>query len=253
MKTKIEKIKIIVLFFIVISTITLNANSNRERYSYLKKVKRPNQENVVSKQTPVTKKAFYNNNQALDLPKSSLENTTAKNNYELASLQLYGAISSEGMMKKEPFNENSDRFRLDTIEPPKTKNEDQEGNTSLTDVYKKNDTQNARMANDTNVKANITNNTTSEKIADKESELSGMALTGFICGVCGFILVITAGWPFFLGALGTIFSSIGLKQTLRGRKGKGFAIAGLALSILTIIFFWIGIIAFVSLLNILFL
>jgi Domain of unknown function (DUF4190) len=60
---------------------------------------------------------------------------------------------------------------------------------------------------------------------DKSAGTNGMAIAGFVCS-------------FFIPILGIIFSAIGLGQCKRrGQKGKGFAIAGLAISILTILIF----------------
>jgi hypothetical protein len=70
-------------------------------------------------------------------------------------------------------------------------------------------------------------------------DMSGMALAGFICGVLGLILVLITGWPFLLGTLGTVFSAIGLNETSKGKKGRGFAIAGLITGIMAIVIFWL--------------
>lgn len=77
------------------------------------------------------------------------------------------------------------------------------------------------------------------KNTDEEPKMSGWAIAGFICGTLGLLLVLIIGWPFLLGTLGTIFSAIGLGQTSKGKKGKGFAIAGLITGILAIVIFWI--------------
>lgn len=74
----------------------------------------------------------------------------------------------------------------------------------------------------------------------KEEGMSGLAIAGLACSLLGFFLVLIVGWPFFLGTIGTVLSAIGLGQTVnKGKKGKGLAIAGLALGIITIILFWI--------------
>ena len=80
---------------------------------------------------------------------------------------------------------------------------------------------------------------TISKNTDEEPKMSGLAIAGFICGIMGLLLVLTTGWPFLLGTLGTIFSAIGLGQTSKGEKGNGFAIAGLITGILAIVIFWI--------------
>ena len=64
---------------------------------------------------------------------------------------------------------------------------------------------------------------------------SGMAVAGFVLGI---IALVPCFW-FFLqipGILGLIFSIIGLRATKNGlRKGRGLAIAGLAMSIIGIV------------------
>lgn len=80
---------------------------------------------------------------------------------------------------------------------------------------------------------------TISKSTDDEPKMSGMAIAGFICGILGLLLVLITGWPFLLGTLGTIFSAIGLGQTSKGKKGIGFAIAGLITSLLAIVIFLI--------------
>jgi len=71
------------------------------------------------------------------------------------------------------------------------------------------------------------------------SGTSGFAIAGFVCSLVGLILVLLTGWPFLLGTAGVVFSAIGLGQTARGVRGKGFAIAGLIIGILDILIFWI--------------
>jgi len=74
-----------------------------------------------------------------------------------------------------------------------------------------------------------------------EPKINEMALAGFICSTVGFFLVIIAGWPFMLGTIGVVFSSIGLIKINKDPskwKGKSFAIAGLVVGIVTIILFW---------------
>jgi preprotein translocase subunit SecF len=74
-------------------------------------------------------------------------------------------------------------------------------------------------------------------------ELSAMALAGFICSLVGFLFFLIFGFPFFLALLGIIFSGIGFYQTFKGGKvGKGFAIAGLAVGLVTMILGWIWLI-----------
>jgi hypothetical protein len=66
-----------------------------------------------------------------------------------------------------------------------------------------------------------------------------MSVTGLVVGVIGFatsfIPCIGLVFGILLGILGVTFSSIGLVQASGGRGGKGLGIAGLALSIITIL------------------
>ncbi len=63
--------------------------------------------------------------------------------------------------------------------------------------------------------------------------LDAFALTGFIAGVLGLFLL-----PFLFGTVAVVFSAIGLARIGKGKsKGKGFAIAGLVLGIIS--FVWV--------------
>lgn len=66
-----------------------------------------------------------------------------------------------------------------------------------------------------------------------QSETNGLALAGFICS-------------FFVPVVGVVLSAIGLGKANRSasKNGKGFAIAGLAISIVFLaiaLFYWIGV------------
>ena len=70
----------------------------------------------------------------------------------------------------------------------------------------------------------------------KSSErLSGLSVAGFVCSILGIALIASLSF-FLLGALlslaGIVFSAVGLRQTIRGQQGKGFAVAGLILGII---------------------
>jgi hypothetical protein len=76
---------------------------------------------------------------------------------------------------------------------------------------------------------------------------SGLAFAGFILSLLGFVLLMLTGFPFLLGTLGVIFSAVGLGDTgAGGRSGKAFAIAGLIIGIVTIILFWLLVVAFAA-------
>ena len=60
-----------------------------------------------------------------------------------------------------------------------------------------------------------------------------MATAGFVIALCAWVL----GWviPLILSVLAIVFSSIGLGRAGRVRKGRGLAIAGLVLGILSLV------------------
>ena len=71
------------------------------------------------------------------------------------------------------------------------------------------------------------------------SKLNGLALTGFITSLVGLFYFLYLGIPF--GILAIIFSAIGLHKINKNPgewKGKGFAIAGLVIGIVSILL-WI--------------
>lgn len=66
---------------------------------------------------------------------------------------------------------------------------------------------------------------------DKVEKTPASALVGFIVSLAGLFLL-----PFICGVVGTIFSAIALNKILKeGRKGKGFAITGLVVGIISIL------------------
>lgn len=74
-----------------------------------------------------------------------------------------------------------------------------------------------------------------------------MAITGLIMGIISLpaFLICCAGFPFNI--LGIVFSAIGLAQIKKNpevEQGKGLAITGLILSILTVALFVLGILFF---------
>lgn len=81
------------------------------------------------------------------------------------------------------------------------------------------------------------------------NEISGFAVAGFVCSLLGFMLFLATGWPFLLGMLGVIFSSLGLAATGGKRTGRGFAIAGLVIGILDIVLFWLLVVLLLTLVS----
>lgn len=82
---------------------------------------------------------------------------------------------------------------------------------------------------------------------------TGMAVSGMVLGIVGFVFsfIPCVGWflGVLLGVLGAIFSLIGLASSARSGQGKGMALAGLILSILAILWipiFWLVILGSLS-------
>jgi cobalamin synthase len=79
------------------------------------------------------------------------------------------------------------------------------------------------------------------ELKNGEQAISIFALLGFIFGLLSFLLVITTGFPFLMAAAAIVLSSIALHRFRTGKdegRGKGFAIAGLIIGILSMLIFW---------------
>jgi hypothetical protein len=64
-----------------------------------------------------------------------------------------------------------------------------------------------------------------------EGQVDAFALVGFIAGIISLLVL-----PFIFGVIAIIFSSIGLSRIMKNNsRGKGFAIAGLVLGIIGVI------------------
>jgi hypothetical protein len=77
---------------------------------------------------------------------------------------------------------------------------------------------------------------------------NGMAVTGMVLGIVGFVFAFIPciGWiALLLGIIGILFSGIGLGYASRTQQGKGLAVSGLVLSLLAII--WWPLFSFVIL------
>ncbi|MGY6561211.1 MAG: DUF4190 domain-containing protein [Luteibaculaceae bacterium] len=70
---------------------------------------------------------------------------------------------------------------------------------------------------------------------------STTAILGFCFSVLAFALLVTVLFPFFTGLTGLILSIIGIKKTTgpNAMRGFGFALAGLVISTLVILLFWL--------------
>lgn len=66
----------------------------------------------------------------------------------------------------------------------------------------------------------------------KEASSNGLALAGFIVSLCSLII----NFGGLVGLVGTVLSGVGLSKVKSTGKGKGFAIAGLIIGIISIIY-----------------
>lgn len=66
----------------------------------------------------------------------------------------------------------------------------------------------------------------------KEGSSNGLALSGFIVSLCSLII----NFGGIVGLVGTVLSGVGLSKVKSTGKGKGFAIAGLIIGIISIIY-----------------
>jgi len=71
-------------------------------------------------------------------------------------------------------------------------------------------------------------------------DYSRVAIWGLACSALGLILMVITTFPFFMGITGFILSVIGIAETLRSKDGLGFAISGLALSVL-VLYLWFSV------------
>ena len=76
----------------------------------------------------------------------------------------------------------------------------------------------------------------------ESTKISNFAVAGFLVALAGLLLIFFVGTSisaFFLGSIlslaALIFSIIGLKATMKGKLGKGFAIAGIVISSIAIL------------------
>ncbi len=80
-----------------------------------------------------------------------------------------------------------------------------------------------------------------KQVTEVPKDAKGVSIAGMVLGICSVVLVVWLG--FVLGILAIIFSLVGLK---RGKNGMAIAglvtgIIGLAISILIVVFFAVGI------------
>lgn len=73
-----------------------------------------------------------------------------------------------------------------------------------------------------------------QPVAPQTEKTNAMALTGFIISICSAVLCCCG----LLAIPGLIFSIIGMSQTKDGKKGKGFALAGVIISAIVLVI-WI--------------
>ncbi len=61
---------------------------------------------------------------------------------------------------------------------------------------------------------------------------NGLAIAGFVVSICSLFI----NFGGIVGLIGTILSAVGLSKVKSTGKGKGFAIAGLIMGIISIIY-----------------
>ncbi len=61
---------------------------------------------------------------------------------------------------------------------------------------------------------------------------NGLALAGFIVSICSLFI----NFGGIVGLVGTVLSAVGLSKVKTTGKGKGFAIAGLIMGIISIVY-----------------
>ena len=66
----------------------------------------------------------------------------------------------------------------------------------------------------------------------EENKNNPLALAGFIVSLCSLIINLAG----IVGLVGTILSAVGLAKVKETNKGKGFAITGLIIGIISIIY-----------------
>lgn len=83
---------------------------------------------------------------------------------------------------------------------------------------------------------------------DKKSagnhDYSRVAIWGLGCSALGLILMVITTFPFFMGITGFFLSVGGIAETLRSKDGLGFAISGLALSVL-VLYLWFTVYSYI--------
>lgn len=75
-----------------------------------------------------------------------------------------------------------------------------------------------------------------------QTSTNGLAIAGFVVSLCSLII----NFGGIVGLVGTILSGVGLSQVKTKGKGKGLAIAGLIIGIISIVY---GIYSIINLAN----
>lgn len=187
------------LLSIAVLTIFI-ASCSMGRYSHLSKVKVKNESDKmgkVAKKSENASNSDEDNIESLNQP----ENAYADNN---ASPGL--SLNQESKPSINQSNANAESPKKESIENSKS--------------FKENLKDKAKF---------LTSNSKSK--ANEDLKVDAFALVGFISGVVGLLI-----FPFFLGTVAVVFSAIGLSRISKGKsRGKGFAIAGLVLGIISVV------------------
>ncbi len=87
------------------------------------------------------------------------------------------------------------------------------------------------------------NNTSNNN--DVKSSTNGLAIAGFVVSLCSLLI----NFGGIVGLVGTILSAIGLSQVKTKGKGKGLAIAGIIIGVISIVYGIYSIFTLVNILN----
>lgn len=93
---------------------------------------------------------------------------------------------------------------------------------------------------------------TKKDLANDNQQISLFALLSFIFALLSLLLLLAIGFPFFMAVAAIVLSSIAIHRFRTGKdvgRGKGLAIAGLIIGILSLLIFWVIIIVVIFILS----
>ncbi|MCX7862426.1 MAG: DUF4190 domain-containing protein [Bacteroidales bacterium] len=162
--------------------------------------------------------------------------TKIKSETKSEDLNVNSNIEHDFIALNENNNKNNQVILL-------TKNENELPSTKIT-------SNNVKSGNYKAYKVNFKNqqkiNKGDSNLSDN-NEFSMFAIAGFISSIVGLLALFIFGFPFLMGTTSIVLSAIGLNETTtKNMKGKGFAIAGLVIGILTVVLWWLFILAIIA-------